>query len=99
MIYTINQSKYLTRIIAREILGDDILIINLSMSKDEKRKRLMGRHGGDTKFVDLMEEFEEIIERNGGNDVDKSTIQLNVTGDMTKEEVAQEILKIVAKNI
>ena len=59
----------------------------------------MGRHGGDTKFVDLMEEFEEIIERNGGNDVDKSTIQLNVTGDMTKEEVAQEILKIVAKNI
>lgn len=66
------------------------------MPADEKRKRLMGRHDGDKAFVEMMESFEKIIETHGGYEEDQSTIELKVNGSQTKEDVVNEILKLVS---
>ena len=81
----------------RDILGEDIIIINLMMPAEEKRKRLLGRHGGDKAFVEMMESFEDIIKKNRGYEEDPSTVDLKVNGNQSRQDVVNEILKILNK--
>ena len=39
----------------RKILGSDLIIVNLSMSQEERRERLVTRHHGDTSVADKMD--------------------------------------------
>ena len=39
----------------REILGPDLVFVHLKMNKEDKYKRLMHRHDGNTAFVQMME--------------------------------------------
>merc|ERR1712029_837733 len=78
----------------REIFGPDLIFIVLTMSKEEKKKRLMNRHDGDLQFVELMESFEKIMEDNDDKSVpEPNTITLTVTGEMTRKQVVEEVQK------
>ena len=37
------------------MLGDDLVLIHLSMKKDDKMKRLSKRHDGDDKLAQMIE--------------------------------------------
>ena len=39
----------------RKILGSDLTIVILNMSKEQRRERVLGRHGGDTNTADRMD--------------------------------------------
>ena len=39
----------------RKILGSDLIIVNLSMSKEERRERVLTRHPGDTAIADNLD--------------------------------------------
>jgi len=78
----------------REIFGPDLIFIVLTMSKEEKKKRLMNRHDGDLQFVELMESFEKIMEDNDDKSVpEPNTITVTVTGEMTRKQVVEEVQK------
>ena len=42
-------------IVGKYILGPDLVFINLKMSREEKNKRLLKRHSGNEKVVEMME--------------------------------------------
>ena len=95
---------------SREILGPDLVFIHLKMSKEDQHKRLMERHDGNEEFVQQMEvrerevqgatdwlwcqDFEKILAM-GGDDTDMT--HLLVTAEMTRDQVAREVLNIAAK--
>ena len=39
----------------RKILGSDLVIVILNMAMEERRERVLGRHGGDTNTADRMD--------------------------------------------
>ena len=39
----------------RELLGDDLVFMNLSMGKEDKMKRLLARHGGDEQTASMFD--------------------------------------------
>ena len=39
----------------RKILGSDLVIVILNMAREERRERVLGRHGGDTNTADRMD--------------------------------------------
>ena len=41
----------------REILGNQLTFVHLEMDKEDKKKRLIGRHDGEGVFVDMLEVF------------------------------------------
>ena len=41
--------------INREVLGDDLICVHLQMEKEDKMKRLLKRHEGAEKFVEIVE--------------------------------------------
>ena len=41
----------------REVLGDQLTFVHLEMDKEDKKKRLIGRHDGEGVFVDMLEVF------------------------------------------
>lgn len=76
------------------------------MSREEKNKRLLKRHSGNEKVVELMEvlfnsyrivflnfffkNFDKLMSKN-----DSDMIQLEVTGEMSREEVVNMIRDIL----
>ena len=48
-------SPILIEAISREILGPDLVIINLRMSAEDRRKRVLQRHKGSEKAADMMQ--------------------------------------------
>ena len=45
----------------REILGPDLVIINLRMSAEDRRKRVLQRHKGSEKAADMMQVGERTV--------------------------------------
>ena len=41
----------------RKILGDQLTFVHLEMDKEDKKKRLIGRHDGEGVFVDMLEVY------------------------------------------
>lgn len=78
------------RDIMREILGPDLVFINLKMSREEKNKRLLKRHSGNEKVVEMMENFDNLMSKNDGD-----MLQLEVTGEMSRGEVVNMIRDIL----
>ena len=39
----------------REVLGDQLIIVSLTMSMEERRKRVLERHSGDETSADMMD--------------------------------------------
>merc|ERR1711973_628606 len=76
----------------RKMLGPDLIFIVLTMSKEDKNKRLMNRHDGDLQFVEFLESFEKIMEDNDDKSVpEPNTITVTVTGEMTRKQVVEEV--------
>ena len=63
------------------------------MTQEEKRKRLNERHDGDQQFVELLDSVEEVMKKDGMDEDDANTVNLYVTGDMSREMVVYEVLK------
>ena len=45
----------------RELLGDDLVFMNLSMGKEDKIKRLLARHGGDEHTVSMFDVSSSVV--------------------------------------
>ena len=54
-IYNDEDSLHLECIVCRELLGDDLVFMNLSMGKEDKMKRLLARHGGDEQTASMFD--------------------------------------------
>ena len=39
----------------RKVLGDQLIIVSLTMSMEERRKRVLERHSGDETSADMMD--------------------------------------------
>ena len=39
----------------RKVLGDQLIIVSLTMSMEERRKRVLERHSGDENAADMMD--------------------------------------------
>lgn len=81
------------RTLMRKILGDQLVIVSLTMSMEERRKRVLARHSGDEASADLMDHFATIMEPLEASE--PNSVELEVTGDMTRDEVVHEILRRV----
>ena len=57
----------LTEAAFREILGPDLVIINLRMSAEDRRKRVLQRHKGSESAADMMQVGERTDERLSGS--------------------------------
>jgi len=77
----------------RAILGPDVIFILLRMSPEDRRKRVLQRHKGDENVTQMMDMFEGLMEP--AQDGELNTIDLDVTADMTREEVITEVKKKV----
>jgi len=77
----------------RRILGPDVIFILLRMSAEDRRKRVLMRHKGDENVTQMMDMFEGLCEP--AQDGELNTIDMDVTADMTREEVVAEVKKKV----
>ena len=77
--------------IIREILGPDLVIISLGMSEEERNKRIMQRHIGDEGVADMLKAFE----CEPGADGEAGTINVEVTADMSKDQVVDRVKEIL----
>ena len=98
----------------RDILGPELVIINLTMTNEDRNKRLMERHEGNEQIAKIMkvhlflcfqrkskivntlifknQDFKEVLKKGG----DKSDMkELEVTADMSREDVLNGILHII----
>ena len=76
----------------REQLGPDLIFVVLNMEKEDARKRIMARHGeGAESFNDLLIKLYDLYEP--AFDDEPNSININVTSDMSREEVVQKYSK------
>ena len=47
----------------RKVLGDQLIIVSLTMSMEERRKRVLERHSGDENAADMMDVSLPVISR------------------------------------
>ena len=79
-------------------MGPDLVFIHLTMTKEEKCKRLMHRHDGNEQIVEIMENFEKIMNDHDRKDYpEPGAITVEVTGDWSREFVVEEVLRRVAQ--
>jgi len=82
----------------RRILGPDLVIIILTMSKEAKNARLKHRHDGNLQFVEMMEVFENLMDAPDQMcDEQNFCITIEVEADETRENVVEKIRKVVSK--
>jgi len=77
----------------RTWLGQDLVIVILTMSSEDRRDRILLRHEGSTEAADMMDAFERIMEP--VREDEPNTIEVKVTSAMTREEVVALISKEV----
>merc|ERR1719422_637730 len=83
-----------TRDQLRRILGDQLVIVLLTMSMEERRERILVRHSGDKATADRMDHFTRLmkpLEKDEPN-----CWEVKVTGDMSRAEVVEEILRSIS---
>ena len=73
----------------REWLGQDLIIVILTMSSEDRRERVLLRHEGSTEAADMMDAFEKLMEPLGEDE--PNTIEVRVSSAMTREEVVAKI--------
>jgi len=81
------------RDVIRQELDSEVFFITLTLTTDDLKNRIRGRHGDNemvvNMFIDICKKFEpvEVDEPNGANIV--------VTEEMTKDEVMNKVLELV----
>ena len=56
LIFIMTRTAYtLSVLYCRELLGDNLVFMNLSMGKEDKMKRLLARHGGDEQTASMFD--------------------------------------------
>ena len=80
----------------RELMGPDLVFIVMNMTKESQMQRISKRHAGNMPeaFMNVMIKWAEMCQPAGEDEV--NAYNLDITGYMTKEEVVQKILEIVA---
>ena len=86
------------RDLLRELLGPDLVFIVMNMTKESQIERVSKRHAGNLpeSFMNVLFNWREMCEPAG--DDEANAYNLDITGNMTKEEVVQKVLEI-ASNI
>jgi len=78
----------------RSLLGPELIIVNLTMSDEGIRNRLMARHNGNSTIVDLLmkqkQKFTDLCQE--GDDED-GVLNIYVTEGMSKNDVVDQILE------
>ena len=67
------------------------MIISLGMSEEERNKRIMQRHIGDEGVADMLKAFE----CEPGAEGETGTINVEVTADMSKDQVVDRVKEIL----
>jgi len=78
-------------------LGPDLLFVILNMSKEDQEKRIKMRHGEDENadtFNEMLMKAFNLFEP--AADDEENAINVLVSSDMTREEVAEKILNLIA---
>ena len=79
----------------RERLGPDLIFVVLHMTKEDQKARLKARHGDDDSLSEFLSRWYDLYEP---ATVDEpNAIHVLVTSDMTKDDVAEKILRLVEK--
>jgi len=84
------------RNIIREELGSDLVFVCLDMSSEDQIRRLRNRHGEDAnilKFIDGLKKMSKVFEPVGEDE--ENVFNLTVGSDMSREEVAMTVLRLV----
>ena len=50
-----SQNCVIDQLLFREVIGPDLVFINLQMSSEDRRKRVLERHVGDEASADMMD--------------------------------------------
>ena len=91
----INSQKQRERM--RELIGPDLVFMVLNMTRQSQVERLKKRHAGSIpdSFLEVMIKYAELCEPAGEDE--PNTFNVIITGNMSKEDVVKEILKIANK--
>jgi len=79
----------------REVLGEDLICVHLQMEKEDKMKRLLKRHEGAEKFVEIVEAVEKQMDF---TENDTELVYSKITDNMTKEDVVHMVMETVKEN-
>ena len=81
----------------RKILGPECMFIVLNMSRECQKKRVTERHGEDANedFMNMLIKFAAMYEPAGEDE--ENAYNVEITEDMSREDVIQKILDIVDK--
>merc|ERR550517_2460306 len=82
-----------TRDHMRKVLGEELVIVSLTMSMEERRERVLARHSGDKAAADMMDHFAALMESIEENE--RNAVEVEVTRAMSRAEVVEEILRRV----
>merc|ERR1711936_155803 len=77
----------------RKCLGSQLYLVNLVMSTEDRRKRVLDRHMGDEGIGDMMDHFEKLMDPT--EEGEENTITVQVSAEMTREDVVHTVLKAV----
>ena len=77
----------------RKIFGLDLVFVVLNMTKECAIKRLRGRHGAHDDPNDAVSKLHKLYEPAG--DDEESAYNINITEDMTPDDVVQKTLEII----
>lgn len=75
------------------MLGSQLYLVNLVMSTEDRRKRVLDRHMGDEGIGDMMDHFEKLMDPT--EEGEENTITVQVSAEMTREDVVHTVLKEV----
>jgi len=79
----------------RAELGPDLVFVILNLSKDEQEDRAKGRHSGQAEFAEFLSDAHEFFEPAAEDE--PNTIEVEITRDLTREDVRKQILDKVDK--
>ena len=77
----------------RKQLGSNLIFVVLHMSKEDQVERIKGRHGDEAMFVDMLTKSYDVFEP--AEDDEPNTISIQITKEMTRDDVADKILQKV----
>jgi len=77
----------------RSALGPELMIINLCMTREDTRDRLVSRNKGTNDFVDVLLVVHDICE--AVEDDEKQAVNIIVTKDMTEHDVIERIKECI----
>ena len=78
----------------RKQLGPDLIFVVLNMTKEDQMKRIMQRHGEEqSTIVDFLTKLYDFYEP--ATEDEENAIDVEVTNDMSREDVVQKILNML----